>query len=137
LKSAACVLTLVSIGLGSCATVPRFGSSPPPGNPAGPHQLEGIASYYADEFNGRNTANGEVFNMHDLTAAHKTLPFNTRLKVRNLDNGKEVIVRINDRGPFVSGRVIDLSLEAARQIDLVSSGTARVVLEVIQMGSSK
>jgi len=98
------------------------------------HQLSGIASYYADEFNGRTTASGETFNMHDLTAAHRTLPFRTRLKVRNLTNDLEVIVRINDRGPFKDDRVIDLSLEAAKRIGLTSSGTAPVVLEVLELG---
>ena len=72
--------------------------------------------------------------MHDLTAAHRTLPFNTVLRVTNLVNGKEVEVRINDRGPFVDDRVIDLSLGAAKEIDLISSGTAAVTLEVIEMG---
>lgn len=97
----------------------------------GVHQMEGIASYYADEFNGRPTANGEIYDMHGLTAAHRTLPFNTRVRVANLDNGHWVEVRINDRGPFKDDRVIDLSLEAAKRIGMVTPGTARVTLAII------
>ena len=90
-----------------------------------------VASYYADKYHGRKTSNGEVFNMYDLTAAHKTLPFNTKVKVTNLSNGKSVIVRINDRGPFVKGREIDLSKAAAVKIGMIKSGTAKVSLEII------
>jgi rare lipoprotein A len=116
-----------------CTSAPRFVSnSAPPIPSSGVHELTGIASYYAEEFNGRKTANGEVFDMNELTAAHRTLPFQTIVVVRNLDNGKDVQVRINDRGPFVGGRVIDLSLEAARQLDMLGSGTARVSLEVLE-----
>ena len=93
-----------------------------------------MGSYYADEFNGRKTANGEVYDMHELTAAHRTLPFNTMVRVRNLDTKLSVVVRINDRGPFKSDRVIDVSLEAANQLGLISSGTAPVELEVVTPG---
>jgi len=99
------------------------------------YQLSGIASYYADEFNGRKTANGEVFDMHDLTAAHRTLPFNTVVRVQNLENGNNVTVRINDRGPFKDNRVIDLSLAAAKKLDIIQNGTAPVKLEIVQLGS--
>jgi len=88
----------------------------------------GRASWYGDLFHGRRTASGEIFNMHELTAAHKTLPFGTRLRVRNLANGREVAVRINDRGPHVRGRIIDLSRAAAAQVGLLHAGTATVVL---------
>jgi len=98
--------------------------------PTGVYQ-EGVASYYAHEFNGRLTASGEVYDMNKLTAAHKELPFGTMVRVTNLDNGKSVVVRINDRGPFVKNRIIDLSLEAAKRIGLVSTGTARVRLEIV------
>ena len=125
---------LLSVVLAACSSAPRFTTAPDTSVPSGPHQLQGIASYYADEFNGRTTANGEVFDMHAMTAAHRSLPFDTRVKVRNLENGREVIVRINDRGPFVDNRVIDLSLGAAREIGLVASGTAPVQLEIIQLG---
>src|SRR5688500_19631680 len=86
----------------------------------------GVASYYAHKYHGRTTASGERFDMNDLTAAHKTLPFGTRVRVTNLDNGKSVTVRVNDRGPFVKGRVIDLSLAAAKKVDMVHAGLANV-----------
>lgn len=86
----------------------------------------GKASYYADKFEGRRTANGEVFHQRKLTAAHKTLPFGTKVKVKNLTNGKTVKVRINDRGPFVAGRIIDLSRKAAKKIGLLGAGVANV-----------
>ena len=95
-----------------------------------------VASYYADKFHGRKTSNGEIFNMYALTAAHKTLPFNTKVKVTNLTNGKSVIVRINDRGPFVKGREIDLSKAAASKLDMIKSGTAKVKLTIITSDNS-
>lgn len=91
----------------------------------------GYASWYGGKFHGRRTANGEVFDTHRLTAAHRTLPFGTLVEVRNLDNDKTVTVRINDRGPFVRGRVVDLSYAAARQIGMVGPGTAKVELAVV------
>lgn len=95
-----------------------------------PYYQTGEASYYADAFHGRKTASGEVFDMHQLTAAHRTLPFGTRVIVTNLRNGKQVKVRINDRGPFVKGRIIDLSYEAARQLDMIRSGVTDVAIEI-------
>ena len=88
----------------------------------------GDASYYGkgDKYNGRKTANGEIFDTYDYTAAHKTIPFNTTVWVTNLDNGKTTKVRINDRGPYAKGRIIDLSYAAAKKIEMVQSGTARV-----------
>jgi len=86
----------------------------------------GIASWYGPNFHGRKTSNGEVYDMYSMTAAHKTLPMDTKLLVKNLDNGIQTVVRINDRGPFVDGRVIDLSFSAARTLDIVGDGTARV-----------
>ena len=91
----------------------------------------GVASYYGPGFHGRRTANGETFNMHAMTAAHRTLPFGTLIKVTNLSNGKSTIVRVNDRGPYVGNRVIDLSVAAAKEIGSTHSGAARVNLEVI------
>ncbi len=93
---------------------------------------EGKASFYADQFHGRKTANGETFNMEKLTAAHPSLPFGTRVRVTNLRNGKDVIVRINDRGPFIKGRIIDLSIGAAKEIGLIKSGTTQVKLETLR-----
>jgi rare lipoprotein A len=92
----------------------------------------GVASYYADKFHGRTTANGETFDMYALTAAHRTLPFGTKLKVTSLANNRSVLVRINDRGPFVNGRIIDLSLGAAKEIQMIQSGLAPVKLEIIK-----
>ncbi len=91
-----------------------------------PMTENGKASYYADKFAGRRTANGQVFSQHKRTAAHKTLPFGTKVKVINLTNGKSVKVRINDRGPFVQGRIIDLSKKAARKINMVNAGVVNV-----------
>jgi rare lipoprotein A len=94
-----------------------------------------MASWYGKEFHGRKTASGETYNMYALTAAHKTLPLGTYVRVYNLNNGKTVYVRINDRGPFVRGRVIDLSYEAAQRIGLVGPGTAPA--EIVALGSLK
>ena len=92
----------------------------------------GIASYYGDEFSGRRTANGETYRSNGFTAAHRTAPFGSRITVRNLANGREVVVRINDRGPWSRGRIIDLSYAAAKAIGLDRSGTARVSLTMIE-----
>jgi rare lipoprotein A len=89
---------------------------------------EGIASWYGPNFNGKLTANGEKYDMYSLTAAHRTLPFNTIVKVKNLDNGKSVQVRINDRGPYAKNRIIDLSKQAAKEINMLGPGTAHVAL---------
>ncbi len=90
---------------------------------------EGKASYYARNFNGKKTASGESFHLGHFTAAHRTLPFGTSVKVINLDNGKNVIVRINDRGPHLKGRIIDVSPAAAKEIGLLGNGTANVRIE--------
>ena len=92
---------------------------------------EGMASYYGSEFAGSRTANGERFDPAGLTAAHRTLAFHSRVAVTNIANGKEVIVRINDRGPWGKGRIIDISHAAAREIGMHRSGTARVKLELL------
>jgi rare lipoprotein A len=112
-------------------TPTRLESPPPQMNDLPREETEGLASWYGNPYHGRHTTSGEVYDMNTLTAAHRTLPFNTLVAVHNLDNGKDVQVRINDRGPFVNGRVIDLSLAAARKIELVGPGTARVKLEVL------
>jgi rare lipoprotein A len=91
---------------------------------------EGLASWYGGKFQGRLTSSGEVFDTNLLTAAHKSLPFGTVVKVTNLANGLSTVVKINDRGPFVEGRIIDLSRAAAEQIDMIGTGTARVTVEV-------
>jgi rare lipoprotein A len=156
-KSAFTLALATVLWLGGCATqmpsAPTVSTAPAPGEapvvdtvvlaPPGavaPQTLDGVdstrdreiergrASWYGPRFHGRRTASGETFNMHDLTAAHKTLPFGTRVRVRNLANGQEVAVRINDRGPHVRGRVIDLSRAAAQQIGLLSMGVATIVV---------
>jgi rare lipoprotein A len=99
--------------------------------PDGRRVRGGVASWYGPGFHGRRTANGERYNQNDYTAAHKTLPFGTMLRVTNLRNGQSVMVRINDRGPYVGRRVIDLSAGAARAIGVYGSGTAVVQLEVL------
>ncbi|PRM89441.1 hypothetical protein CJ671_07620 [Aliarcobacter cryaerophilus] len=94
-------------------------------------KFDGIASWYGPDFHAKKTSNGEIYNMYAMTAAHKTLPMNTVVRVDNLDNGRSTIVRINDRGPFVTGRIIDLSNKAAHEIDMVRKGTARVKVTVL------
>ena len=96
-------------------------------------EQSGIASWYGKKFHGRKTSNGETYNMYAMTAAHKTLPLGTFVQVSNLDNGRSVDVRVNDRGPFVRGRIIDLSYKAAKAIGMVAPGTARV--RVVALGA--
>ena len=99
--------------------------------------LKGISSYYGPKFHGKLTANGEVFDMYGLTAAHKTLPLNTIVRVTNLSNDKSLILRINDRGPYVGDRILDCSYGAAKKLDFVQSGTTDVRIEVIEWGDNK
>ena len=127
---------LAGCGAGSPRFTSRARPEPAFSAPASPSQLEGVASYYADEFNGRTTANGEVYDMDGLTAAHRTLPFGTKVRVTNIDTGRSVVVRINDRGPFKDDRVIDLSLGAAKQLGLIALGTGRVVLQILELGEA-
>ncbi len=94
-------------------------------------EMEGVASWYGEDFHGKRTVSGEIYNMYDLTAAHRTLPLGSRVRVTNLGNGNKVVVRINDRGPFKKGRIIDLSYEAARRLDMIDEGTARVKLTLL------
>lgn len=96
------------------------------------YRERGVASWYGGKFHGRRTSNGEVYDMHGLTAAHKTLPLPTWVRVTNLRNGSSVVVRVNDRGPFVKNRLIDLSYEAARQLDMLAAGTTLVEVEALQ-----
>ncbi|WP_295457075.1 septal ring lytic transglycosylase RlpA family protein [uncultured Thiodictyon sp.] len=91
----------------------------------------GKASYYHDRFNGRRTASGAPYNKHDLSAAHRTLPLGTRVRVTDAHTGRSVVVRINDRGPYARGRVIDLSRAAASEIGLVAKGVSKVQLEIL------
>jgi rare lipoprotein A len=131
----------VSLILFGCSSTTRFaGSNDNSENDTRTKNLNvleietGTASFYADEFDGKKTANGEVYNMNDLTAAHPSLPFNTLVKVTNLKNGKSIEVRINDRMPQFKGRIIDLSLAAAKRIEMINTGIQEVKLEVIKWG---
>ena len=102
---------------------------------AKPQVQEGKASYYSNKFQGRPMANGEPYRKGKMTAAHKTLPFGTKIKVTNQQNGKTVKVKVTDRGPHVKGRIVDLSLKAAKRVDLVKTGVAPVKVKVIRMGN--
>jgi len=93
---------------------------------------KGVASYYADKFQGRKTASGERFRQEALTGAHRTLPLGTKVRVTNIKNGKSVEVEINDRGPFIKGRIMDISKRAAREIGMIRSGIAQVRVEVVR-----
>jgi len=99
------------------------------------HVMTGLASWYGPDFHGRPTSSKEIYDMNDMTAAHRTLPFGTWVLVSNLDNGRSVAVRINDRGPFVAGRIIDLSYAAARMLGVVGPGTVPVRLELLDQNA--
>jgi len=144
---------IVLISLLGCTPSPRFAErsdhsketkTPQREDQSGKHisgkvllTLEGVVSYYAHDFHGKQTSSGETFDMHALTAAHRNFPFGTKVLVTNLENNKTVIVRVNDRGPFKEGRIMDLSMGAAKEIDLILNGTAHVRLEVLEWGNGK
>jgi len=130
----ATAVAAAGIALSGChhrqrAQVPRTPSAPAPIV----DNEEGLASWYGHPYHGRPAANGEIYDMEKMTAAHRTLPFETWVRVHNLDNGKTVDVRITDRGPFVDGRIIDLSHAAARSVEMIGPGTARVRLEILSL----
>ncbi len=134
------------IGMSSCASSPRFtrdrlsepkvNASRSAANTSNGKALsyEGIASFYAHDFHGKKTANGEIYDMHGFTAAHRSFPFGTKVRVTNSENGKSCVVRVNDRGPFKLERIMDLSLGAAEALDMMKNGTASVKLEVLEWG---
>lgn len=126
----ACALVL-PLAAGGCASSPKRYRFPPPETPAAGTRQEGIASWYGPGYHGKRTASGEIYDQDGLTAAHPTWAFGTRVKVTFLENGKSVVVRINDRFPAHKGRAIDLSRGAARRIGLIGPGTGRVRLEVV------
>ena len=126
---ATCLAACVALAALSCSFTRRYaGDYDRPGS----YREVGKASYYGREAHGKPTASGEKFNMHALTAAHKTLPFDTKVRVTNRANNRSVVVRINDRGPFVAGRIIDLSYAAAKKIDMLTAGVADVEIVVIK-----
>lgn len=96
-----------------------------------PHQI-GYTSYYAHKFHGRPTASGEIFDMNGLSAAHRELPLGTIIRVTHLGNGKSIILKVNDRGPFVEGRILDLSLGAAKELDMIKEGVAKIMIEIVE-----
>jgi len=123
--SVAAVLVLFMVYCGGCSVLPwKWGS----------HTEKGKACWYGPEYQGKPTASGEAFDMNKLTAAHRKLPFNTIVLVKNLENGRTVKVRINDRGPWTRGRLIDLSKAAAAEIGMISAGVAPVRIEVLKWG---
>ena len=128
-----CLLLLVV----SCSSRKNISNEPPQPQPergisSSDFFQTGIASWYGDDFHGKTTADGEIYDMHKLTAAHQTLPFHTMVEVENLENGEKVLVRINDRGPFLKNRIIDLSLQAAQRLAMSDKGTAAVNIRVIR-----
>jgi rare lipoprotein A len=124
-------LVAASLGAAGCSL---FRGAPPPPGPGGVQV--GVASWYGPGFDGNRTANGEIYDQYEMTAAHRTLPLGTRVMVTNLSNGRSVEVRINDRGPFVDGRAIDLSYAAARALRMVGPGTAHVRIEVLRAAAA-
>jgi len=119
-------LCLLVLALAGCGSTPKAGSPVARG-----HTESGLASYYGNEFQSRKTANGERFDQGRPTAAHKKLPFGTRVKVTNTQNGRSVVVRVNDRGPFVKGRIIDLSSSAFKSIASLNAGVVPVRIETL------
>jgi rare lipoprotein A len=137
LAKAALLLGMLTLLGAGCASAPRsqpsgIAATPTPSGPA-----VGVASYYGKPYHGRKTASGERFNMHALTAAHRTLPFGTNLKVTNLANDRSVVVRINDRGPFKRDRILDVSFEAARRLEMIAVGTTRVRIEPLNPSDTR
>ncbi len=124
------LLVLAAIFLGACAST-REVSRPFEWEKGTQFREVGLASWYGEDYHGRRTANGEIYDMNAMTSAHRTLPFNTRVRVTNLENGKRCDSRINDRGPFIPGRIIDLSKSGAKELGILGPGTARVAVEVI------
>jgi len=127
-----CLLwVVITLGLGGCVAPPPSQAIPAPPSPPELTLLVGRASWYGGAHHGRLTASGERFDMNALTAAHRTLPFGTRLRVVNLNNSRAVEVRVNDRGPVVPGRMLDLSYEAARTLDAVPRGVIPVRITIL------
>jgi len=131
------ILSLATILLSSCSSAVRFTSDMHPDYSTHSDAevvtvMYGKASYYADKFEGRPTSSGENFSNSGLTAAHKSLPFGTLVRVTNLENNRQVVVKINDRGPYVAGRIIDLSRKAAEEIDMLRQGVVEVKIEVLR-----
>jgi rare lipoprotein A len=121
----------LALALADCAKKRPRVAAPPPAPPPVGSSVRGIASWYGKPYDGRQAADGEIYDMEQMVAAHRTLPFQTMVRVRNLANGKTVDVRIVDRGPFVNNRIIDLSHAAARSLEMIGSGLAQVELTIL------
>jgi rare lipoprotein A len=141
-----CVLLLLPVVLhAACSVSPRFRSVPTEhsqttsstSSDGMARVQEGIASYYADKYHGRATASGEIFDMHKVSAAHQHLPLGTLVRVTNLRNQRTLEMTINDRGPFIKGRILDVSYKAAQELDFVVAGTTPVRIEVLEMGQGR
>ena len=154
MKNKIYLITLLLVFLCGCASSPRYTTGPTnlstkskasktSNNTSKRNYIKhrkvmnGVSSFYAEDFHGKLTANGEVYDMYGLTAAHKTLPLNTVCRVTNLANKKSLILRINDRGPYVKGRILDCSYGAAKKLDFINQGTTNVKIEVMEWGDNK
>ena len=154
MKNKIYVITLLLVFLCGCASSPRYTTGPTnlstksetsktsnntskSNNIKHRKVMNGVSSFYAEDFHGKLTANGEVYDMYGLTAAHKTLPLNTVCRVTNLTNKKSLILRINDRGPYIKGRILDCSYGAAKKLDFINQGTTNVKIEVMEWGDNK
>ena len=140
-------LIVMCIIFTDCTNSPRYGNSVGTRKKSNPKNIKsakrvpkvitGVSSFYGTDFHGKLTANGEVYDMYGLTAAHKTLPLNTIVRVTNLANNKSLILRINDRGPYIKGRILDCSYGAAKKLDFIIQGTTKVRIEIIEVGDNK
>ena len=119
-------------GLIAAALSLSLGCSPRTVSTGSGYIAEGLASYYAHKFHGRTTASGEIYDEQKMTAAHRELPFGTRVRVTNLSNHMSVVLKVNDRGPFVDGRIIDVSWAAAKELDFIQAGVVRVRVEAVE-----
>src|SRR6266568_3878919 len=125
------LLILLPLLFTGCASAPRSINPAPAAAPSiSPSAMIGVASYYGKEYQGKKTASGEIYDMNKMTAAHRTLPFGVNVRVTDLSSDRSVVVRVNDRGPFARGRIIDLSLAAARKLGIIRAGRATVKLEI-------
>lgn len=131
---------LIVISLVSCASSNKIDSFDPmtfQKEPTAVGDIQyGVSSYYADKFHGRRTASGEIYDMYGISGAHQTLPLNSIVKVTNLENNRAIVIRVNDRGPFIKDRIFDCSYGAAIKLEFISKGTAIVKVEVLEIGDN-
>jgi rare lipoprotein A len=133
MRAAALVFVAIAMGAGCARKTARVPLPPPLQNVKRGYTEEGIASWYGHPYHGRRTANGEIYDMNNMTAAHKTLPFGVWVEVENKRNKRTVGVRINDRGPFIDGRIIDVSREAAQRLEMIGPGIVPVKIKVVRI----